>query len=191
MREERREQPLDGARLRRQARDTGDVEVRGLGAEQELRVEVDGGVHPAGMVEPDRDPGVGAAGDVRIHAQRDGDIGVVGEEDAPHGHGLKRLFGDLPQHGRGVEAYLGAVGRRERRAVGLAIVPHHVDERRRDVGVAEALDHHPVHARDLPVHGMRPLDADDRADPDRRAERRPEVKLVRRIGIALGGDDAA
>jgi hypothetical protein len=35
------------------------------------------------------------------------------------------------------------------------------------------------------------VDAHDRPDSDRRIERRPEMKLVRRVGLSLGGDDAA
>ena len=39
MREERREQPLDRARFRRQTGDSGDVEVCGLGAEQKISID--------------------------------------------------------------------------------------------------------------------------------------------------------
>ena len=34
------------------------------------------------------------------------------------------------------------------------------------------------------------VDAHDRADADRRLERRPEMKFVRRVRTLLGGDDA-
>src|SRR6266700_4609016 len=53
VREDRREQELDGAGLRREPRDARDVEMRGFGAKQEVGVEVDGRVAAGGGVEPD------------------------------------------------------------------------------------------------------------------------------------------
>ena len=50
VREDGREQELDRAGLGREARDTGDVEVRRLRAEQEIGVEVDGRVAAGGRV---------------------------------------------------------------------------------------------------------------------------------------------
>ena len=38
---------------------------------------------------------------------------------------------------------------------------------------------------------MRAFDAHDRADADGRIQRRPEMEFVRRVGLSLGGDDAA
>ena len=67
----------------------------------------------------------------------------------------------------------------------------HVVQRRREIGVAEALGDDAVDVRDLAVHGLPAVDAHDRADADGRIERGPEMELVRRVGRALGGDDAA
>ena len=68
---------------------------------------------------------------------------------------------------------------------------HHVVQRRLEIGVAESLDDDAVDVRDLPVHRVRAIDAHDRADADRRIERRPEMEFVRRVRLALRRDDAA
>ena len=55
--EDAAQQELDRAGLGGEAGDAGDVEVRRLGAEQEVAVEVDRRLEPARRVEPDRDAG--------------------------------------------------------------------------------------------------------------------------------------
>ena len=57
VREDRREQPLDRARLRREPRHAGDVQVRRLGSDEEIGVEVDRRIGAAGAVDADRDAG--------------------------------------------------------------------------------------------------------------------------------------
>jgi Amt family ammonium transporter len=63
-------------------------------------------------------------------------------------------------------------------------------QRRLQIGVREAFRDHAVNARQHPSHGPLRFHAHDRPDADRRIERRPEVELVRRVGLLLGGDDA-
>ena len=53
-----------------------------------------------------------------------GDVGFVGEEDRAHRHRLQRLFGNVPQHRRGVEPDLGALRRCEAAAARCAVVAH-------------------------------------------------------------------
>jgi hypothetical protein len=90
-----------------------------------------------------------------------------------------------------VEADLGALRGGVRRGRRGAVVAEDVVQRRLQVGVAEPLDYHAEHARQLPLHRRRPVHADDGSDPDRGVERGPEVELVGSVGLALGGDDAA
>jgi hypothetical protein len=108
-----------------------------------------------------------------------------------HRHRLQRLLGHLPQHGRGVEPDLGALRGRVAGGGGAAVVPHHVVQRRLQVGVGEALGDDAVDDRPHAAHLDGGVDAHDGADADRRVERGPEVELERRVGLALGGDDAA
>jgi hypothetical protein len=70
-------------------------------------------------------------------------------------------------------------------------VAEHVVERREKIGIAEPLDDDAVHLGNLSVDRMRAFDANDRPDSHRRVERRPEMEFVRRVGLALGRDDAA
>ncbi len=163
----------------------------GFGTEQKVGVEIDGRVDAAGAIHADGDRGARVVAEVAVHAQRDGDVVRVSEEDAAHRDGLQRLLRHLAQHCGGVQPDLGAFGGRERRAVGGAVVAEDVVQRRQQIGVAEALDDDAVDARDLAVHRMGRVDPDDRPDADGRVERGPEVKLVRRVRLALGGDDAA
>ena len=55
VREDRRQHPLDRARLRRESGNAGDVQVRRLGAEEEIGVEVDRRVGAAGAIHADRE----------------------------------------------------------------------------------------------------------------------------------------
>ena len=67
---------------------------------------------------------------------------------------------------------------------------HHVVHRRLQVGVAESLDDYSVDVGDLPFNRLRAIDADYRPDPDGRIDRRPEMKLVRRVRLSLRRDDS-
>ena len=183
--EDAREQELDGAGLGGQARDAGDVEVRRLGAEQEVGIEQHRRLMAAQGVDTDRNAGRPLGAGVGVHAERQFHVGVGGEVHGTERHRLQRLLGDLAQHGGQEEAHLGA---------GRGLVRHHgrvavgADDgvqRRRQVGVGHAVG-------DDAVHGAaRMVDPHDRADPDRRLRRGPEVELVRGAGLELGGDDAA
>ncbi len=106
--EDAREEELHRARLGRQARDTGDVEVRRLGAEQEVGVEVDGRGEPRRAVGPHRHPRGAVARRVGVHPQRGADIVVGGHAHLAEGHRLQRFLGLLPEDGGGVEPDLGA-----------------------------------------------------------------------------------
>ena len=66
--------------------------MRGFGAQQKVGIEVDHGVSSAGAVDTDRNPGVRALAQVAVHAERDLDVGFLGEEDLPHRNRLQRLF---------------------------------------------------------------------------------------------------
>ena len=191
VREDRLEQPLDGARLRREARDAGDVEVRRFRADEKISVQIDRRVRASRAIHAHRNPGVRAFLEIPVHPQRDGDVGLVGEEHRAHGHRLKWLLGDVPQHRRGVEPNLRTLGRRERLSTGLSVMPHHVVQRRCEVSPAESLGDDAVDARNRPVHRIAPVDADDCPDADRRVERRPEMEFVRRVWTVLGGHDSA
>ena len=61
---------------------------------------------------------------------------------------------------------------------------------RLEIGVAEAFDDDAVDVRDLSVDRLRAIDAHNRADSDRRIDRRPEMELVWSIWLSLGRDDA-
>ena len=105
--EDAAEQELDRAGLGGEPGDAGDVEVRGLGAEQEVAVEVDGRLEPAGRVEPDRDAGGPLAPGVGVHPEREHDVGIAREPDGAERHGLERLLGHLPEHRGGEQPDLG------------------------------------------------------------------------------------
>ena len=190
VREDRLQQPLHGARLRRQTGDAADVQVRRLGTDEEVGVEIDRRVGAAGAVDADRDPRARTGLQVAVHPQRDRDVRFVGEEDGAHRHRLQRLLGHVAQHGRGVEPDLGSTRLVQRLPVGRAVESHHVVQRRREVGPAEALRHDAVHERHDAVHRVASVDAHDRPDADRRVERGPEMELVRSVRASLGGDDA-
>ena len=114
VRENRLQQPFDGAGLGGESRDTGDVQVRRFRPHQEIRVEIHGRPHAAGAVHAHGKTGGGLAGHVRIHAQRHGHIGVVGEIHGTQWYGLQRLLGDVAQHRRRIQPDLGPVGVCER-----------------------------------------------------------------------------
>ena len=137
-------------------------------------------------------PGARSFLEIAVHAQRDGDVVVVGEKHRAHRHRLQRLLGHAaaaPPRCRG-ESRRARVDR-ERRAARRAVVAEHVVQRRLQIGVAESLDDDSVDLGNLSVHRMRAFDAHDRPDADRRVERRPEMEFVRRVRLALGRDDAA
>ena len=92
----------------------------------------------------------------------------------------------LPEHRRGDRAgsRLRSARLRPRRSR-IAVGADHGVHRGRQVGVGEAVGHHAVD--DPPGASTRTIDA----DPHRRVPRGPEVELVRRLGLQLGGDDAA
>ncbi len=184
MGEDRGQQPFDRARLGRESGDPGDREMCGLGAEQEVGVEVHGGVGPARVIEPNGNPRVRPVPEVGVHAERAGDIRIVGEKDLPHADRLQRLLRDLAQHRRGVQPDLGPGFRRRTRV-------REIVERRFEIRVAQPFDHHAIHRRHVPVDRMRSHHSHDRADPNVRIERRPKVKRMRGVGSSLGGDDAS
>ena len=129
MREDRGQNPLDGARLGRQPRDASDVQVRGLGSNEKVRVEVDRRVRTARMVHPDRNAGARALGEITIHAQGDRHLPIVGKVDLAHRDWLERLVRQLTENGRAVEPDLRPLGGRVRRGRGAPIVADHVVQR--------------------------------------------------------------
>ena len=88
MLEHRREQPLDGARLGRESRHTGNVEMRRLRSEEKIRVEINDGFRSTGAVDADWNPRVRSLSQVAVHAQRDLYVGLFGEKDLAHRHRL-------------------------------------------------------------------------------------------------------
>jgi hypothetical protein len=165
--------------------------VRRFGSEEEIRIEVDRRLHRPRSVDADGNTSVRSGLEIGVHAQRDGHVLVRRERDAPHRHRLQRLFGHLSQYVRRVQTDFGALRRRHCRVGRRAIVAENVVNRGLQVGVAESLDDHPVHATQLPTHGRLTVHAHDRADADRGIDRGPEMKLVRGVGSLLGRDDSA
>src|SRR5688500_2824476 len=190
MGEDRRQQPFHGTRLRREPRHTRDVQMCGFRTEEKIGVQVDGRLHGAGAIQSDRDRGPRRRIEIAVHSQRDRDVFIRRECDGTHRHGLQRLFRDLAEHVRRVESDLRALRWRHGCAVRRAIMTEDVVDRRQQVRVAEPFHDHAVHARQQPVHGGRRVDAYDRADAAGRVHRRPEMELVRRVGLLLRGDDA-
>ena len=180
--EDAAQQELDRAGLGRQSRYAGDVEVRGLGPEEKIAIEVDGRLEPAGGVETDRDAGGPLTRGVGVHAERQHDVLVAGQPHGTDRHRLQRLLGHLPQHRRGEQADLGTRGGfgagRDRITVGA----DHGVHRRHQVGIGEAIGDHPED------HTVIVLDPHDGADADGRFARSPEMELVRRRRLELGGD---
>ena len=191
VRENRGEQPFHRAGLRRETRDTRDVEVRRFRPEQEVGVEENRRGHRAGAVEPNGDPRAGARLQIRIHAQRHRHVRLEREVHRSERHGLQRIVRDVPQHRGLVQPNLRAARRCLAGAVGRAIGAEDVVQRRLKVGVAEPFDDDAVDARDTAGHGVGAFHAHNRTDSDRRIERGPEMELVRRVGAPLGGDDPA
>jgi hypothetical protein len=125
-----------------------------------------------------------------LFSQADRNVLIGGEEDLPHGDRLKRLLGNLPEHGGGVQPDLGALGRGISRARRVAIMAEDIVQRGLEIGVAEPFDDDPVDVRNMPIDRLRAVHSHDRADPYRGVERGPEMELVRSVRAPLGGDDA-
>ncbi len=123
--EDAAQQEFHRAGLRGETRDPRDVEVRGLGAEQEVAVQVDGGLQAPGRVESDRDAGGALAGGIRIHPKREHHVLVAREPDGAERHRLERLFGDLPQHGGREQANLRPLARLQARGDRIAVGADH------------------------------------------------------------------
>ena len=184
--EDRAQQELHRARLGGEAGHPRQVQVRRFRTQQEVGVEIDRGLEPHRGVEADGDPGRLRAGEVRVHPQRLGHVRVGRDEDARQRYRLQRLLGHLPQHRRRPQpdflAHRGTLGGAHRIAFGA----DHVVQRGLQIRVREPVRDHAVH------DALRAfLDFDDRADPDARLDRRPEMELVRRSGFQLGRDHAA
>ena len=179
------EEELHRARLGGETGDPGEVQVRGFRAEQEIGVEVHGGLEPARRVEADGDAGGLRAREVRVHAQRLSDVGIGRDEDARQRHRLQRLLGHLPQYRRRPQPDLLAHRRALARAHRIPLGADDVVQRRREIGVGEPI------GDDAIDDALAFFDAHDRADADARLDRRPEMELVRRGGFELGRDDAA
>ena len=140
---------------------------------------------PAQRVDAHRDAGGPLGAGVGIHAQCQFHVGVTREVHGTERHRLERLLGDLAEDGSQEEAYLGPHRRFIRHHGRVALGTDDGVQRRREVGVGHAIG-------DDAVDGAaRMVDAHDRADPDLRLRRGPEVELVRRAGLELGGDNAA
>ncbi len=179
------QQELGQAGLGGQAAHAGDVEMRRFRAQQEFGVQVDARFESPAGVETQRDPRILFTLHVGVHPQSYDHVVVICQIHGAHRHGLHRLFRLAAQHGGGVEADLRPRRWRSGLGVRVGVGADVVVERREQVGVAEALDDHAV---DRLSFGD---DPDDRADADRRVAARPEMELVRRVGLALGGDDAS
>ena len=108
--EDAAQQELHRAGLGGEARHAGDVQVRRLGAEQEIAVEIDRRLEPARRVHADRDARGALAREVGVHPQRERDVGVGGQPHRAKRHRLQRLLGDLAEHRGGEKTDLGAAG---------------------------------------------------------------------------------
>ena len=173
--------------------------MRGLGAEQEVGVQVYRRLEPPRRVEPDGDGRRVRPAEIGVHAERSRHVGIGRDVDAPERDRLQRLLGNLPQHGGGPQPDLlacrGALGR----ARGVAFGAHHVVQRSCEIGIREPVRHDAVHdlsrfpfpvsRSPFPVPGF--FDSDDRADPNGGLVRGPEVELVGGRGLQLRGDDVA
>src|SRR5688572_9162647 len=191
MREHRREQPLDRARFRRQSRHARDVEVRRLRPEQKFGVEIDRRIGRTRTVNADGNSCGRAFLEVSVHPQRYRNVFLLREVHFTHRHRLQRLIGDLAQYGCGIKPDLRTVCDCKPRICRRAVVTHYIVHRRLKVGIAESFYHDAVHARDLTVHGDGAVNPHDGADSNRRLERGPEMKLVRRVRPPLRGNYSA
>ncbi len=192
--EDGREQELDRARLGGESRDTGDVEVRGFGAEQEVGVEIDRRLEARRRVEADGDPRRLGAGHVGVHAQRLRHVGVARDVYGAERHELERLLRVLPQHRRGPQPDLLADGGALGRLRGISLSTHHVVQRSREVRVGEPVGYDAIDdpsPSPLPRPFPRLFHPYYRPDADGGLVRSPKVELVRRRGLELGGDDTA
>ncbi len=183
--EDAAEQKLDGAGLGGQARDAGDVEVRGFGAEQEVAVQEHGRLEAPRRVETHRDAGGALASGVRVHAEREHHVLVRGEPDGAKRYRLHRLLGNLPQHRGGEKTDLGPLTGLQVRRGRVAVSADHRVHRGDQIGVREAV------GDDAEDHPSGILDADDGPDADGGVSGRPEVELMRRGRFELGGHHPA
>ena len=110
VREDGLQQPLDGARFRRETGDTGDVEVRSLRTDEKFGVEIDRRVGASGAIHPDRDAGARALCQIGVHPERGLDVRFVGEKDIAHRHRLQRFFRNVAEHRRRIQPDLRALG---------------------------------------------------------------------------------
>jgi hypothetical protein len=141
--------------------------MRRLGPDEEIGVEVDGRVGATRAIDADGYAGVRAVLQITVHAQRNGDVGFIGEKHSAHGHRLQRLFGNVAQHCRGVEPDLGAIGLVDGLVGRIGVVPHDVMQWRREVGPAEPFGNDAIDARIHAVDFIARVDANDGADAHR------------------------
>jgi len=160
-----------------------------LGANEEIRVEVDRRVGSAGAIHTDRNSSAIPLAQIAVHTQSDGDILFGREKNLAHGHRLQRLVRDLAKHRGRVEADLRAIRRRVSGALGRAVVADDVVQRRHQIRIAEPLHDDPVDMGDRPIDRTT-IHSHDRPDPYGGCERRPEMKFVRGVRAALGGHHA-
>ena len=177
------EQKFDRAGLGGEAGDAGDVEVGRLGAQQEVAVEIDGRLEATGRIQADGNPGGPLATGVGVHAQREHYVRVGGERDGPERHRLERLLRHLPQHGGREESDLRALARLEAGGDRVAVGADHGVHRRHEIGIGEGVGDDAEH------DAVRLFHADDRADADGGIARGPEMELMGRGRLQLGGDD--
>src|SRR5258706_2544192 len=147
--------------------------MRRLGPEQKIRVEINNGFGSTGAVDTDWNSGVGSFAQVAIHAQCHLDVCFLGEKDLTHWYRLERFLRDLSQNSRCVESDFRALGGGVACSRRKTVVAEDVVHGRLEIGVAESLDDDSVDVRDLPVHRVCAIDADDRPDSDGRIYRRP------------------
>ncbi len=180
--EHAREQELDRAGLGRKARHTADVEVRGLGPEQEVAVEIDRRLEAAGRVHANRNAGGPLAIGVGIHSERETDVGIGREMHRTQRYRLERLFRCLAERSGEKKADLGAFSRLEPYRPWIAVGADHRMERCHEIGVRKGIGHHAVH------RSPGRFDPNDGPDADGRVPRRPEPELVGGGGFELGGN---
>ena len=164
--------------------------MRRFRADEKIRVEIDGRLHRARAVHADGDGGRMLASQESIHVQRDGNIRIVGQKYLAQRNRLQGLRRNVAKHVRRVQPYLHAIRCRKHATARPAVMSEDVVQRRLQVGVAEPLCDYAEDVRDTGADGLGPIDPYDRADADRRTHRSPEVKFVRCVGLALGGNDA-
>ena len=126
--------------------------MRGLRAEQKVRVQVHGRFEAARCVEAHGD-GRGLSPPppkVRVHAERLRHVRVGRDVDVAQWDRLQRLCGNLPQHCRGPEANLLSRRRVLGCPRGVSFGAHDIVQRCDEVGVSEGVGYDPVD--DAPGH---------------------------------------